>query len=77
MLDLISFNYKLYRFREEDAEHLIIYDLRKGNFFVLTGNIKNLLSRFSKNRYLKVDLDQRELQFLLKEEIIIRGANNE
>lgn len=63
MLEIVNFNKRLYRYREEDEETLLLYNLRNGNMYFLTGTSKELLQKFENVLKMEVDGDNKIIQF--------------
>ncbi len=75
MLVIVEFNYRLFRFREEDENRILIYNLRKGSIYFLTGEMKELICKFKNNKRVLVNQEDKRMDYLLKQKIILAGEN--
>jgi hypothetical protein len=64
MLEVVEFNKKLYRYREEDKDTLILYNLRTGDMHFVIGSAKIMLQRFESEDNIEVSLDEKLIQYL-------------
>jgi hypothetical protein len=66
MLEKVGFNYKLFRYRREDAEQGIAYNLRYGNIVFLKGKTKRFIESLYANDFIDVNSENKVVQELKK-----------
>ena len=64
MLETVKFNKVLYRYREEDDKTLLLYNLRNGAIYFLTGEANSVVQKFNDNELIEVSDDNKIIQFL-------------
>lgn len=77
MLVVVCFNYKEYRFREENEEFVLIYNVRKGTILFLTGWVKERIKEFIYKKSIDVDLKDGRINYLVENNILlVEGKKN-
>lgn len=71
MLVKVVFNKKLFKFREEDEKYLLLYNLRCGDIFYITGNAKKILLNLNEKIEMNVDTEDDIVRVLLLLKIIV------
>lgn len=73
MLDIVRFNYNEYRFREENEELILVYNVRRGTMIFLSGEIKKFINGFSEKEFQTADLCDKRIDYLVKIGVLIEG----
>ena len=71
MLEKVSFNYKLYRYRRENATQGIAYNLRYGNIIFLKGKSNNLVEKVYLNGQIEVNTENEAIIYLKNLGVIV------
>lgn len=71
MLEEVIFNMSLYRYREESNEYGIVYNLRYGDIYWLTGNTKKLIEAIYKHDGVIVDVDNKVINYFIHNKVIL------
>lgn len=73
---MLALNAKDFRFRIEDENILLAYDVIKNNMYFFKGKTKQYLENLI-NKETPILLDEKYINFLLKNNVLIKGENNE
>ena len=65
MLVKVTFNNKVFRCREEDEDELLLYNLRCGDMFFLSGEAKELLLKLQRANLIEVDSNNNIVKLLI------------
>lgn len=76
MLEKVKFNKKRFRYREESSSKLLIYDLRYGNMYILTGETKENFKRIVSENIMSIDTNEKHMKFLCLKKILV-GDNDD
>lgn len=64
MLEVVSFNNKLYRFRKEDEDTMLLYNLLSGEMYFIKGRGKDILLSMDKGKSTELDSEDKIVKFL-------------
>lgn len=66
MLEKVGFNYRLFRYRRENAEQGIAYNLRYGSIVFFKGKTKAFIENLYANDFINVNSENKVVQKLKK-----------
>lgn len=72
MLEIIEFNYKLFRYRSESQENGIVYNLRYGTLFIVKGNTKAIIEQIISRDGISVNTENKAIDFLIQNKVFLR-----
>lgn len=72
MLEIIEFNYKLFRYRSESHEQGVVYNLRYGTLFIVKGNTKTIIERIINQGSISINTENKAIDFLIQNKVFSR-----
>ena len=70
MLEELKFNQDLYKFRMENQDQLLLYNVTNGQIFLVEGNTKDYLMNNINNERQNITIENKYLDFFIKNDIL-------
>lgn len=70
MLEELKFNQDLYKFRMENQDQLLLYNVTNGQIFLVEGNTKDYLMNNINNEKQNITIENKYLDFFMKNDIL-------
>lgn len=70
MLEKLKFNQDLYKFRMENQDQLLLYNVTNGQIFLVEGNTKDYLMNNINNEKQNITIENKYLDFFMKNDIL-------
>ena len=70
MLEELKFNQDLYKFRMENQDQLLLYNVTNGQIFLVEGNTKDYLMNNINNEKQNITIENKYLDFFIKNDIL-------
>lgn len=70
MLEKLEFNCNLYRYRLENDEQLLLYNVKSGQIYIIKGNPQKFLLDKINNKNQNIIIENKYIEFFIKNNVL-------